>query len=115
MWITGFGALLNIILNYLFIPHYGLTGAAWTTLSTEAWVISAYFFLMVRQYGNFLLNKNYVLVIAVNLPLITLFYMTSGVSMWITAPIAIILYIIAIEATGLLHLTDLKKLKNKEI
>lgn len=115
MWITGFGALLNIILNYLFIPRYGMTGAAWTTLSTEIWVITAYFLLMVKQYGNFLFNKNSVLIIAVNVPLIVFFYMSRNSSIWITIPIAVVYYLIIIEITGLLPLKDLKKLKNQKI
>ena len=35
MYIIGFGALLNIILNFLFIPLYGIYGAAWVTVTCE--------------------------------------------------------------------------------
>lgn len=34
-WAVGIGMALNIILNAIFIPHYSLYAAAWTTVVTE--------------------------------------------------------------------------------
>lgn len=48
-WATGFGALLNIALNFILIPHYGAVGAAWTTVSTEGFIFVLYY-VMIRRY-----------------------------------------------------------------
>ena len=43
-WVRGLGALSNIILNFLFIPEYGITGAASATcLSFMLMVVIFYF------------------------------------------------------------------------
>ena len=42
----GLGALINIILNIILIPYYGLIAAAITTLATE-------FFILIFMYVNF--------------------------------------------------------------
>lgn len=40
-WITGTGALINVGLNFLFIPNWGMIGAAYTTLICEMFVFLA--------------------------------------------------------------------------
>jgi len=42
MWRTFFGMLVNVLLNILLIPKYGITGAAFATLISQ--VIAAYLF-----------------------------------------------------------------------
>lgn len=42
---TLIAAIVNILLNYIFIPKYGYTAAAWTTLFS-------YFILFLLHYGN---------------------------------------------------------------
>lgn len=49
---TGIGVVTNIILNLIFIPRYGLTAAAWTTLVTElvaATIMTVKFFVTVAS------------------------------------------------------------------
>lgn len=43
-------ALLNFVLNSIFIPRYGFVAAAYTTLAGFAWLLIAHMFL-VRLYG----------------------------------------------------------------
>lgn len=45
---TGFGALLNVGLNYILIPHYSLFGAAWATVITELFGFSVYLYYSTR-------------------------------------------------------------------
>jgi len=45
---TGFGALLNVFLNYILIPHYSLFGAAWATVITELFGFSVYLYYSTR-------------------------------------------------------------------
>ncbi|MBN2088800.1 oligosaccharide flippase family protein [candidate division KSB1 bacterium] len=47
--ITGIAALINLMLNWLLIPVYGMQGAAWST-------VAAYFVMMM---GMFILNKRF--------------------------------------------------------
>ena len=37
-WATGIAFLLNLILNILLVPQYGIIGASWTTLATAAFL-----------------------------------------------------------------------------
>lgn len=46
---TGFGALLNICLNYVLIPQYSLFGAAWATVFTELFGFSLYIYYSTRM------------------------------------------------------------------
>jgi len=52
-WVTGFGAVLNICLNLIFIPRYSLLAAAWTTVFTEVFVLIVYAILVWRYIGPF--------------------------------------------------------------
>lgn len=47
--LTGAGAILNIVLNLLFIPHFGAIAAAWTTTASNSFVFLV-FFLVSRKY-----------------------------------------------------------------
>lgn len=52
-WITGFSVVLNVILNIIYIPKFGITGAAWaTTISYSLMLIITIFF-----YGKISENK----------------------------------------------------------
>ncbi|AIM39209.1 polysaccharide biosynthesis protein [Sphingobacterium sp. ML3W] len=44
---TAFGALLNVILNYFFIPKFGIIGAAYATLI--AYFASTFFLLFIKK------------------------------------------------------------------
>ncbi len=50
-WVTGLGALLNILINFVLIPFWGAMGAAWATLITEGFVLVVYFTLIFRLIG----------------------------------------------------------------
>lgn len=55
-WITGFSAVLNIILNIIYIPKFGIAGAAWaTTISFSAMLIITIFFYD-KMSGNKVLD-----------------------------------------------------------
>lgn len=47
-WIYGLGAVLNVIMNLLFIPRFGATAAAWNTVLTEA-VVTIVMFWIIRK------------------------------------------------------------------
>lgn len=45
---TGLGAILNIILNLILIPHYSLVGAAYATVATELFGFIIYFYYSIK-------------------------------------------------------------------
>lgn len=52
MRIYLFGAILNIVLNFIFIPKYSYLGAAWTTLGTEILVTILMFLILFKKAGR---------------------------------------------------------------
>lgn len=49
----GIGALLNIVLNYLLIPRFGLEGAAWATLISYAYASFFFIFFSKKTRAHF--------------------------------------------------------------
>ena len=47
-WAVGFGMIINIALNYIFIPRFGIIAASWTTVITE--VITGGVIFIACQY-----------------------------------------------------------------
>lgn len=50
MWAYGAGAVLNVVLNLVFIPKYGYYAAAWTTVATELVVTGGMFWLIRKKW-----------------------------------------------------------------
>lgn len=48
MWVYLFGVLMNVVLNFMFIPKYSYIGAAWTTVATEL-MITVFLFWLIRK------------------------------------------------------------------
>jgi O-antigen/teichoic acid export membrane protein len=46
-WITIFGSFISVVLNYIFIPSYGLVACAWSTL-----IVYAVMMLLSYYYGQ---------------------------------------------------------------
>lgn len=51
IWYAMLGLLLNVTLNVLLIPSYGIKAAAWVTLATEVVVVSAALAAVLRRIG----------------------------------------------------------------
>jgi O-antigen/teichoic acid export membrane protein len=50
-WIAGAGGLLNVLLNLVLIPRFGIEGAAWATVITESLVLACALFCARRYAG----------------------------------------------------------------
>ena len=46
MWASALGAILNVVLNYIFIPKYGFLAAGYTTLACYLCYCVAHYILM---------------------------------------------------------------------
>ncbi len=51
-WIYGLGAIVNVVANFIFIPRFGATAAAWNTVATELIVTVAMFWVIERALGR---------------------------------------------------------------
>lgn len=49
IWYAGLGLLVNVVLNVLLIPEYGIAAAAWVTLATEVVVVSLALLAVLRK------------------------------------------------------------------
>lgn len=49
-WIAMSGLVINVAINLLVIPSYGYLGAAWSTVATEAWLVTLGW-LVLRRFG----------------------------------------------------------------
>ncbi|RLG16451.1 hypothetical protein DRN69_00785 [Candidatus Pacearchaeota archaeon] len=62
--IVVIGAICNIFFNFLFIPSYGLYGAAWATFLTELIVLSIMIFFTKKIFSIYSLLKNSIIPLA---------------------------------------------------
>ena len=53
---TSLGAVVNIILNFILIPSYGIVGAAFTTLISQITAAFIFDLFYKRTRGNFLMK-----------------------------------------------------------
>ncbi len=49
-YITGIGAVINVVTNFLLIPRYGMFGAAWATFFAYAGMAIAIYFVSQKFY-----------------------------------------------------------------
>jgi len=49
-FVTGIGALVSILANFLLIPHFGIVGAAWATFLAYASMTAALYLVSYRLY-----------------------------------------------------------------
>ena len=97
--IYGFGALMNIILNFVFIPFFGMYGAAFTTFLTY---LSIFLIMFFKAYTQFKFNLNFKFVVKSVIAsmimgvVVYLFYITSLVMLLAIMLLGAIIYFLAI-------------------
>jgi len=52
VWLGGLTAVLNVVLNYFFIPQYSFYGSAVATLLVECIFVGVSFFYIIKSIGN---------------------------------------------------------------
>lgn len=75
-----FGVILNVALNFIFIPKYTYMGAAWTTVATE-FMITVFLFWLIWQRAKVSLD------IATILKSVLAAGVMAGVLLYLTSPI----------------------------
>ena len=116
----GMAALINIILNWIFIPIYGITGAA---ISTS----TAYFSMIVSHsiaikkieidiYQDFPIGKLSILLVVLLIPLtfvnamINLFIANDLISLIIIPPLGLTIFLIGVIKLHLVPKSNIKKI-----
>jgi O-antigen/teichoic acid export membrane protein len=74
IWFAGLGLLLNVPLNIVLIPEYGIEAAAWITLATEVVVVALSLWTVLRKIAMKLSMRS--------ISLATLAATLSGVAVW---------------------------------
>jgi O-antigen/teichoic acid export membrane protein len=52
IWLGALTAIMNVVLNYFFIPDFSYFGSAWATLLVECIFVFVSFFYIVKSIGN---------------------------------------------------------------
>jgi O-antigen/teichoic acid export membrane protein len=96
--LTAWGAALNLLLNLLLIPRYGIPGAAWATVATES-VRLALAFGYVRSQGFGLRDAVlFARVAAATIVMMALLLLARPASLWIALPLGAAGYLTALIA-----------------
>lgn len=95
--ICGSAALLNIILNLVFIPNYSYYGAAFTTVLSEALVFVLQFYVLkqINQLPDkHLLYDIIKIIMASGILAIVLYFL--NLNLWLAIPVSIVVYFAAL-------------------
>lgn len=110
----GMAALINIVLNFILIPLYGIAGAAFATLLTEI-IFSATYTLLIIKYGfnfGFLFSFIHKPIIAVSIMVILLLFIEN---IFLAILSGMIIYFAVLYFIGIMDKEDrilLMKIKN---
>jgi O-antigen/teichoic acid export membrane protein len=112
IWINVSGAILNLILNIIFIPFFGIEGAGFATLLSYLSIFLAYMYFSQRLYfvphkwNAILINTCFACIMAWALPRIhQLDYIR-----WLLNCLAIVIFCFVILMTRLVKLSEIKRL-----
>ena len=115
LYINIVGALLNVVLNYILVPKFGIEGAATSTLLTYIIVFSMYmyfsqkFYYVPHKWSPIIYSALLVFLTAYVLPKLTFSFLIILV-LKLTSILFIFLFFIVV---GLIKLSDISELKNK--
>jgi O-antigen/teichoic acid export membrane protein len=112
IWINVLGAILNLVLNVIFIPFFGIEGAGFATLLTYLVIFSAYmyfsqrFYFVPHNWKPILINTFFVCIMAWVLPRIH----QNDLTRWLLNCLTILIFCFVILITGLVKINEVKKL-----
>lgn len=108
--------IFNIATNYIIIPQYGATGAAYTTFATEILLISGSYYL-VRRYTDAQISlMTFVKVVVIIIVMLAAFVLTTSIGFhWILSIFLLsFIYIMLVFAVKLISIGEIKSLLKKE-
>lgn len=108
------GSLINILVNLLLIPRYGMIGAAWTSVITEGFILCCYLLLTRGKMGGVPMGRDTALVLLLNALLLGFCLATAHWNVFLSTAIAAICYLMVLEWTGLFRLRQLNALLRRQ-
>ncbi len=109
-YITGAGALVNIVCNYLLIPILGIMGAAYSTLASYIVMAGGLYFVSRKFYPIKYENKKLLQIFA-SLVIIGVLYYSLAVGQILYKIILFIFFIFLLYLFKLIRIEELKNLK----
>lgn len=105
MIIVGAGAILNVLLNIIVIPNYGIEGAASTTIATELVVLAGLLIVHIRMVGfayrSLLIRCVSAAILGIGLPAALI--IPLGLPVLVSGTILLATYAVAAFAFGLVR------------
>ena len=114
LWATGFGALVNIVLNIILIPYYSLYGAAIATFLAELTVL-IFIYVAVNKYIKLRILKNIMKPIAASIIMAIVLYLLRDMNIVIDIFIGVLIYIILMLIIKGITKDDINKFKQELI
>jgi O-antigen/teichoic acid export membrane protein len=106
VYITGAAAVVNVGLNFLAIPRYGMLGAALTTVLAEL-VAGGSCLYILRNYNSAVnILPTAIRTIVAGVSMYALLLIAGGVSLFIRVPFGIVIYFTVLYAIGGLNRED---------
>ncbi len=111
LWLNVAALTFNVILNFIFIPRYGMLAAAVTTVLSEALILVGAYLFMKRYFGRFpSLSVLWKVLVAASLMTAAL-YLARDLSFLILLPLGSLLYFAVLYRLGGIDRSLLAKLK----
>ncbi len=85
-------SILNLVLNYYFIPRYGILGAATISLMTNIIVGITYFFFTRTHLNNIVMNVQIILYLFISLIIGFLAWFYNSINIFITTPAIFLIF-----------------------
>lgn len=89
---AAFGAAVSVIVNILLIPRFGLFGAAWSLIISEATILIFVYVLVRRTVTHIPITPHLQRPLLAGAVLIALLYILPPINMWAAAGVAIAVY-----------------------
>ncbi len=101
IWLGALAAILNVTLNYYYIPRYSYIGAAWVTFTVECLFVGVTFIYLLRGMGNIFFLKNCLKIGGANLLIFLFIHSAIVESGYLMAFFALLLYSLLCYSLGL--------------
>lgn len=112
MYVCMFSSMINLVLNLLLIPVYGMIGAAFTTLLSETTTLILAL-IILKKYYQFTLPK-IIRPIAFLSVILFCYWKIQSLSIWIGIPLGALIYLIIMLPFSNIWLSQVPKVKEIE-
>ena len=99
LWVTG--AILNVVLNLLFIPRYGISGAAWASFITQLG-INSIIWIRMKRINEFSVSKKIPMILLATfmMSIATIIAKIMELHVLVIIPVAVIAYFASLSYSG---------------